>query len=378
MKDFLINYEHLRDGNSAEWSMSYVIKNILSSGLTLVRLEFGGIAKKDVKEILKELVQIVPNGKIILDQQEKSTKATYDVVDVDTYLSYLNIYTRTGAKNSSVSINLICADSNVREKIKDYLKENLTNKKKDSIYVIAQGQDGLQLHSLGAVNVPLEEGNYTEEVLEDYAYVVEQFNKEEPYGRLAIINGAPGGGKTFLVKNMISQMKDCLTVLLPSKLAGEIDSPALITLLAEEKSDYGAFGSFSSDDLPGSHKQLPILFIIEDADACLVPRQSDNVLTISSLLNYTDGLLGTMLDLRVVATTNAERIEFDEALTRPGRMCRHIHVPDLEPKKASEVYERLTGKKKPYGSRVSLAQVYADANQKFKKVEEEKKTVGFQ
>jgi SpoVK/Ycf46/Vps4 family AAA+-type ATPase len=208
--------------------------------------------------------------------------------------------------------------------------------------------------------------------------VVEQFNKEEPYGRLAIINGAPGGGKTFLVKNMISQMKDCLTVLLPSKLAGEIDSPALITLLAEEKSDYGAFGSFSSDDLPGSHKQLPILFIIEDADACLVPRQSDNVLTISSLLNYTDGLLGTMLDLRVVATTNAERIEFDEALTRPGRMCRHIHVPDLEPKKASEVYERLTGKKKPYGSRVSLAQVYADANQKFKKVEEEKKTVGFQ
>jgi hypothetical protein len=73
---------------------------------------------------------------------------------------------------------------------------------------------------------------------------------------------------------------------------------------------YGAFFEEAESGLETKKPQnCPILFIIEDADDCLVPRGSGNVSTISSLLNYTDGIFGSMLDLRIIATTNAEKME---------------------------------------------------------------------
>jgi ATP-dependent 26S proteasome regulatory subunit len=122
----------------------------------------------------------------------------------------------------------------------------------------------------------------------------------------------------------------------------------------------------------------PILFIIEDADHCLVPRDDGNISTISSLLNYTDGIFGSMLDLRIIATTNAEHMDFDKALLRPGRLCRHVVVEPLSPEKAQQVYKRLTdGKEVTYTSKKTLAQVYADARGGFESAEIDKKVLGF-
>ncbi len=49
------------------------------------------------------------------------------------------------------------------------------------------------------------------------------------------------------------------------------------------------------------------MLIVEDADECLVQRGSDNMSTIASVLNISDGILGSILDVRVLATTNAEK-----------------------------------------------------------------------
>jgi ATP-dependent 26S proteasome regulatory subunit len=108
----------------------------------------------------------------------------------------------------------------------------------------------------------------------------------------------------------------------------------------------------------------PMTFLIEDADACLVPRGADNVSLISSLLNLTDGIFGSMLDVRFIATTNASSIDFDPAITRPGRLCKHTYIDLLDSIKAGQVYARLTGgKEKKYSSKVSLATVYQDVNE---------------
>jgi ATP-dependent 26S proteasome regulatory subunit len=278
-----------------------------------------------------------------------------------------------------VEVSLSTVDNSIVEKIDTYIKSIIIKRKTDGIFVISTKKTGLSLHSLGKLNYNFIKENYEEGVLSAYDYITAEYSKAQPYGRLSIVNGPPGTGKTNLIKGIISSVKNCLIVLLPAKFVSEVDSPALVTLLTEEKSDrYGTFNMKSDSPEEEDNSSRPILFIIEDADSCLVPRDGSNVSMISSLLNYTDGIFGSMLDLRIIATTNAEKMEFDEALLRPGRLCRHVTVGEISAVKASEIYKRLTGKDKEYQGKTTLARVYADAQGKFKDAEIEKSApVGF-
>lgn len=380
---FKVDYHQI--GNSEDvddWVYTYTMKKIISGGHIPLKYSGSGTPKKSMSEILKDLTVQIPDGEVtLISKSSFRSKMCYTISDTKNGLSYLSIGHQKREKVESVEFVFLTSHQDLMVSFENYIKENFSNDKKNSVYVIAESNGSLNLHNLGPVESVLERDNYSKEVMKSYDHVVNEFSKKEPYGRLAVFNGPPGTGKTYLLRSLIGQMKDCLVVLLPSKLVGEIDSPSLITLLAEEKSEYGFF------DPHGDGKQsLPILFIIEDADACLVPRESDNVLTISSLLNYTDGILGTMLDLRVVATTNQERIQFDEALMRPGRLCRHVTVDELSPERATEIHARLREEKrkegkeipeKLYKEKTPLAQVYADIQDPEDIKKEKEHKIGF-
>ena len=74
-----------------------------------------------------------------------------------------------------------------------------------------------------------------------------------------------------------------------------------------------------------------------------------------------DGILGHVLDLRVVVTTNAKKIEIDPALLRPGRLASRIEVARFSEEFAASVYERLKGEAAPKLGRSTLAEVYQAA-----------------
>src|SRR5690606_15176095 len=99
---------------------------------------------------------------------------------------------------------------------------------------------------------------------------------------------------------------------------------------------------------------------------------ADNMHNISALLNLTDGLWGAALDLRIVATTNAKSLEFDPAITRPGRMTVLETIGKLDNEHANAVYTRLTGKAIKGSGSYTLAEVYAAANGQLVKREERK------
>jgi ATP-dependent 26S proteasome regulatory subunit len=104
----------------------------------------------------------------------------------------------------------------------------------------------------------------------------------------------------------------------------------------------------------------PIVFVIEDADKVVASRMNDNVSALSDLLNLTDGLAGTALDIRVIATTNANVEEFDHAVLRPGRLAARIELGPLDAERANIIFERL-GSSKRTDVPMTLAEVYASS-----------------
>ena len=105
----------------------------------------------------------------------------------------------------------------------------------------------------------------------------------------------------------------------------------------------------------------PVVFILEDGDNVLTPRGKENLSLISTLLNFTSGILGSMLDIRAIATTNSPTKDIDPALMRPGRLSAHVTVGPLSTEQAIKIFKRLTGKKDGVTHATTLAQVYRDA-----------------
>jgi hypothetical protein len=63
--------------------------------------------------------------------------------------------------------------------------------------------------------------------------------------------------------------------------------------------------------------------IIEDSDAALMTRDSDNREKVSAILNLSDGMLADFLRLQIICSINCCAAEIDQALLRPGRLLCH-------------------------------------------------------
>src|SRR5690606_35881131 len=95
---------------------------------------------------------------------------------------------------------------------------------------------------------------------------------------------------------------------------------------------------------PEIKKKNKIVLILEDADDVLAPREQTNMAGIHSILNLTDGILGKILNVRIIATTNALAKSLDRAIIRPGRLCVHSEVGPLSQDHAQRIFEREGGK----------------------------------
>ena len=266
--------------------------------------------------------------------------------------TYILFYSNRDKETSAASCELVLFSidpkefDDIRTKFLSYeIEISLQN----TVYaLIAHPSGGLEINKLGMINSPLIRDNYSDEVLEAYDTVLSDLANPNPAGRLAIFDGPPGTGKTFLVKGMITDCKDVVFLLIPSDTIHNITGPSIIPLLLEAKRE------------DGIAYNRPICLLLEDADSALVPRGTDNMSLITSLLNCTDGIFGTLFDLKVVATTNAKEFEIDEALTRAGRLSAEVKVDLLPIDIAQSVLDRLNPKNKiKIKEEMRLADIYA-------------------
>jgi hypothetical protein len=238
----------------------------------------------------------------------------------------------------------------VEQELWDLLEIQEKFAKKDSrpkarALVAVKSQNGFQLLSAGQAGSPLVRGNYTPATVEAFDHIVSELALSNPRcgGRLSILTGPPGTGKTYLLEGLMDAYPWARYVIFPPSLISELTAPDMLRILLPDDDGDDPFIYRRSRISNKDDHYSPLVLLIEDADQALVARMADNLPAISTLLNLADGILGRCLDVRIIATSNAKVSDVDKALIRPGRICPPsgiVHVPALSPEQANEVLER--------------------------------------
>lgn len=172
-------------------------------------------------------------------------------------------------------------------------------KKENNISLIVQTRQGYDTQTFDLPKQKLDlEHNYGSSFTPIHDKILSTLNQKKGKG-LVLLHGEPGTGKTHYLKYLASKIKDKKVMFVPPYLVDFITSPEMTPFLIE-----------NSDS---------ILFI-EDAERVITDRDTNGANGVSNILNLTDGILGDILNIQIVATFNMDRKKIDTALLRKGRL----------------------------------------------------------
>jgi hypothetical protein len=161
---------------------------------------------------------------------------------------------------------------------------------------------------------------------------------------LAIFEGKPGTGKTFYIRHLVGELKESHRFyFIPAANMGVLSRQDFIGFWADQRR---------------AHANQKFTVILEDSDAALMTRGSDNREQVSAILNLADGMLADFLRLQIICTINCSASDIDPALLRPGRLICHRVFDRLDYNEAVQLAEKL-GTKLPQAPDYSLAEVFA-------------------
>lgn len=330
----------------AKWIAIPLFQEALEGGKPVLTASWEGTLVTDLDR-LTEALSTISLLRVVKVDHRTSSNRTVMMACTDTMLMI-----ETNERGKSAYATLATNNEEVLRKIGPLLSRCMVpeDPSKGLVYVLAKEMSGYNIRRLGAAGTPLERGNYTPEVLADYDHVLTDLNTHSPCGRLIILSGSPGTGKTFLIRSLLTQTPRAAFIMVPPHMVQDLNGPEILPALTQAKNENVG----------------PVVLLIEDADSCLVTRKEGNMNAISSLLNLGDGILGAVLDIRIIATTNATKLEIDQATQRPGRLCRHTIVGQLDVDTASKALQRLVQDGKPWRFREprTIAEVYQEARKR--------------
>jgi energy-coupling factor transporter ATP-binding protein EcfA2 len=138
---------------------------------------------------------------------------------------------------------------------------------------------------------------YTKDFQPIHKHIVENLQKNE--SGLYLFHGEPGTGKTTYIKYLASVLKRDI-IYVPVAFIDSLVDPSF---------------------LPALLKKRHSVLVIEDAEKALLAREpGDSSSLVSAILNITDGIMGNVFSISVIATYNSPRAGIDKALLRKGRL----------------------------------------------------------
>lgn len=355
--DFRIFYFHLA-------------QRFLSEKRKLVRESISSRQTKTTGDLfLFELLQLCGGGEIVVEHRGSSNNLIiiYQEGAMLLEISTLGDEFTRPKMSEHISAQPTYAGSSefVREITKHFIASTDPVESSGNVYAMLAGQSGPEFRSIGHGGETLIRENYSEAVLKNYDRIAETLQAKVPPGRINIMSGPPGTGKTYLIRGLIQQVRKAKFAIVQASSVASLANPGMLPALLDFRSD-----------------KQPIVFVIEDAEECLATRDAMNNSTVSALLNMGDGVLGSLIDLRIIATTNAPVSDLDPAIRRPGRLSTICEVGPLAVEEAAVVYHRLTGKeifpgKNPTYTIAEVYQMATDAGWKGETSKTKPKTLGF-
>ena len=235
-----------------------------------------------------------------------------------------------------VRIKVACHSKQQAQKIADML-EAYKVKEKSKIYILANSYGDLNFTALPITTPDMNlELNYGEDFVKISESLIDSLNNEK--SGLYLFHGSPGTGKSSYIKYLCSGVVNRKIVYIPVGLIGSLTSPDMMPLLMDNKD---------------------LILVIEDAEKALVSRdEAGRSDLVSTILNLTDGFLGSALNITVVATFNTAKEKIDDALLRKGRLKHCYEFVKLTKKQAQRLAESLNLPATDITTDMTLADVY--------------------
>jgi hypothetical protein len=197
--------------------------------------------------------------------------------------------------------------------------------------------------------------NYGTDFSKMHKNIVETIQgKNDNNAKLVLLHGLPGTGKTTYLKYLAHELGKKV-LFLPPIMAESIVNPDFVPFLMENKD---------------------CVLIIEDAEKVIGDRNnSGSSVGVSNLLNLSDGILGDILNIHVIATFNMDKEKIDSALLRKGRLIAEHKFGKLSLDDTKTLLKKLN-KQTEAKEGLTLAEIYNIDNQQDKS-KEERATIGF-
>ena len=256
----------------------------------------------------------------------------------------------TDSSVDAVRLHTVAGNANDLATVVPFLNESFPYrqapvKAESEIKLITKGSGGnLKLTPYKIKNVELDVSlNYNADFEPHHKCITSALS--ELKSGLVVLHGTPGSGKSSYIGWLVRQFKaERSFVYIPQHMAESLSDPGLLDLLLENAGE---------DDAP------PLVLVIEDAERALVADAGGRSSATSTLLNISDGLLGSALKCMVIATTNQSLDALDPALVRAGRLISHYKFDKLQPDQANKLAEHL-GRQGGFTSAKTLAEIYND------------------
>lgn len=220
----------------------------------------------------------------------------------------------------------------------------------NTIHILTQTSTGFELIPQEIHHTDMDVDECFED---DFKLVDETINNtiENNGSGLIILHGTQGTGKTTYIRKLINSHNKRF-IMMNNNVMNSFTDPSFINFLMKQKDS---------------------IIIVEDCEQLLKDR-SNNMFNngISSILNMTDGIYSDIINLKIIATFNANLKDIDPALLRKGRLIAKYEFKPLSIEKTNKLLDKLGH---PHTDKpMTLADIfnYDDAS-----YNEEKKTIGF-
>lgn len=255
-----------------------------------------------------------------------------------------------------LSFAYTCSNDILKSTILDEITKLSKQSKEGKIHLLKATSYGFETEEFKLPKPKIDlELNYGKEFVKiNDSIVTALTSKKEQKGRLVLLHGLPGTGKTTYIKWLANHMKRKV-LFLPPMLAESIVNPDFVPFLMDNKD---------------------CILVIEDAEKIIGDRtNSYSSAGVSNILNITDGILGDILNISIIATFNMDKEKIDSALLRKGRLIAEHKFGKLNVEDTNILIKHL-GMDNVVNEEMVLADIY-NINTEQYKTEEVKPKIGF-